>query len=127
MLFARALGLRCPNCGGRDVFRHWFAMRETCPTCGLSLATGNRVGAYIFNIGAAEAVMVVVVGTIIVGRWPDPPWTFLEYLAPALMVAVPLVFYPFSKMLFVALDLSAYPGGRPDAAAHGTTLDVTRR
>ncbi len=113
--------LRCPNCGGRSVFRHWFAMKEYCPTCGHSLANGNRVGAYIFNLGAAEIVLMAVLIWIVVARWPTPPWGLLQYLVPALALVMPLLFYPFSKLLFVAIDLAMYPDAKPDPVAHGKT------
>ena len=45
-------------------------MKESCPTCHLSLATGNRVGAYIFNIAAAEIVMTIVLLAIVLRTWP---------------------------------------------------------
>src|SRR5690242_160797 len=118
-LFTRALLLRCPHCGGGGLFRHWFAMKEHCPTCGLSLATGNRVGAYIFNMAAAEVVLTAVLVTWIVRTWPNPPWDLLQYLAPLLMVLSPLLFYPFAKIAFVATDLAMHPRAEPDALVHG--------
>ncbi|HEX3926569.1 MAG TPA: DUF983 domain-containing protein [Gemmatimonadales bacterium] len=118
-LFLRALTLRCPNCGKRGLFRHWLAMREACPNCGLSLATGNRVGAYLLNLVAAELVLMAAIVVIVLRSWPHPPWDLLQYLAPALMVIAPLLLYPFSKMVFVAIDLAMYPRALPDAAAHG--------
>ena len=94
-------------------------MKDSCPTCRLSLATGNRVGAYIFNIATAETVMMIVLVTIVVRTWPDPPWNMLQYLAPATMLLVPLLFYPFSKLLWVAMDLAMHPNAQPDMHVHG--------
>jgi uncharacterized protein (DUF983 family) len=28
----RGLRVRCPRCGGGKLFRHWFALKERCPT-----------------------------------------------------------------------------------------------
>lgn len=94
-------------------------MKESCPTCQLSLATGNRVGAYIFNITTAEIVMMIVFVAVVVRSWPNPPWDVLQYLAPAMMLLMPLLFYPFSKLLWVAMDLAMYPNAEPDEHAHG--------
>ncbi len=58
--------LRCPHCGGRHVLRHWLAMKETCPSCGVALAAGNRAGAYILNLFASEIVAVVFLLIIVV-------------------------------------------------------------
>src|ERR1043165_3892794 len=85
-LFARAITLRCPHCGHRGVFRHWFAMKESCPHCGLSLAPGNRVGAYLFNFAAAEFVLVAIFVTVVVRSWPNPPWTLLQWRSEELRV-----------------------------------------
>ena len=118
-LFTRALQLRCPNCGARGLFQHWFAMRESCPTCGLQLATGNRPGAYILNLFATGTTLMIVLGVVIVKTWPTPPYAVLQWLGPALMIVTPLVLYPFSKMLFVAIDLAMHPEAAPDALVHG--------
>ena len=122
-LFARALTLRCPHCGGRHVLRHWLAMNPSCPDCGLVLAVGNRPGAYILNIAMAELVLLVMLATITIRTWPDPPYDLLQWLAPLLMIVMPLVFYPFSKMLFVAIDLALHPDAVPDALVHGKTVE----
>jgi uncharacterized protein (DUF983 family) len=118
LLFARALTLRCPHCGKRGVLRHWLAMRESCPSCGLSLATGNRAGAYILNLFASELLALVVIVGIVVRNWPNPPYALLQWLVPMLMVVAPLVFYPFSKLAFVAIDLAMHPDGVPDPLVH---------
>ena len=120
LLFGRALTLRCPHCGGRHVLRHWLAMRESCPDCGLQFATGNRPGAYILNLFATGSVLMIVLLTIFLRTWPNPPYTLLQWLAPALMVATPMILYPFSKMLFVAIDLAMHPEAAPDALVHGS-------
>jgi len=112
--------LRCPNCGGRHVLRHWLAMNAECPDCGLVLAVGNRPGAYILNIAMAELVLLVMLATVTIRTWPNPPYDLLQWLAPLLMLLMPLLFYPFSKILFVAMDLALYPDGAPDALVHGT-------
>jgi len=119
ILFLRAITLRCPHCGKRGLFRHWFAMKERCPSCGMSLAAGNRVGANLLNLVAAELVLVVALVTIVVRSWPTPPYALLQYLAPGLMILAPLFFYPFSKLLFVAIDLAMHPEAEPDLLAHG--------
>jgi uncharacterized protein (DUF983 family) len=123
-LFGRALRLRCPHCGHRGVFQHWFRMHPACAHCGISLATGNSVGANLLNLVVAEAALVALIATLVVRTWPTPPWTLLQYAAPVLMVVAPLVFFPFSRVLFVAIDLAMHPKARPDVRAHG--IDDTR-
>lgn len=109
LLFARAATLRCPNCGGRGVIRRWYDAPDDCPTCGISLIRGNRVGAYILNLVVAELLVMAAILGVVVASWPTPPWELLGWLAPTLAVASPLLFYPFAKLTFVALDLAVHP------------------
>lgn len=117
--FVRALTLRCPHCGGRGLFRHWFAMKPACPTCGLSLTISNSVGANLLNLVAAEFLLMIVLATVLVNSWPNPPWDLLQYGAPLLMLLAPLALYPVSKSLFVAFDLALHPSAQPDFRVHG--------
>jgi uncharacterized protein (DUF983 family) len=115
----RAVRLRCPNCGGGPVFDSWFRMRTRCPVCRLPLERaeqGYQVGAYMFNIIAAElAFAAVFVGTL-VATWPSPPWDALLYGGVALMAVLPILFFPFSKTLFLAFDLVFRPAARGEEA-----------
>ena len=83
-------------------------MQPECPTCGLQLDRGERgynVGSYMLNIIAAELIFAVIfVGTIVV-TWPDPPWQVLQYGGVILMILTPIVLYPFTKTVFLAVDL----------------------
>jgi hypothetical protein len=87
-------------------------MRTHCEICGLAFERGEdgyQVGSYMFNIAASEAVFAVVFLAVVAATWPSPPWTLLEYGGAALMIAAPLVFFPFSKTLFLAFDLFFRP------------------
>jgi uncharacterized protein (DUF983 family) len=122
VLLGRALRLRCPNCGGGAIFASWFRMRERCPRCGLRLERGEQgyvVGAYMFNILAAELIFAGIFLGIAWATWPSPPWTALQYGGGIFMVLAPLICYPFSKTIFLAFDLLFRPV-RPE------DLDPTR-
>jgi uncharacterized protein (DUF983 family) len=111
-LIWRAVRLRCPNCGGSGLWRHYFQMQESCPTCSLRLERGEQgyiVGAQMFNIIAAELVFAAIFVAVLVATVPDPPWTLLQYGGMALMVVLPVVFYPFSKTIFLAFDFMFRP------------------
>lgn len=94
-------------------------MKEACPTCGLSLTISNTIGANLLNLVAAEVLLMIVIITVVLRTWPDPPWDLLQYGAPLLMVIAPLLLYPVSKSLFVAFDLSLHPDAQPDVRVHG--------
>lgn len=115
-LLGRALRLRCPDCGGRGLFASWFRMRASCPGCGLALDRGERgyqVGSYMVNIIAAELIFLAAFLAILWTTWPDPPWTLLQYGGAAMMVAAPVLLYPFTKTVFLAMDLLVRPAGTP--------------
>ena len=117
ILFARALRLRCPNCGQGRLFTSWLRMRERCPVCGLKVERGDegyQVGSYMFNIVAAELLFAALFIGAIVLTWPTPPWTLLEYGGIVLMILAPFAFFPFSKTLFLAFDLIFRPAAHDE-------------
>ena len=75
------------------------------------------VGAYMFNIIAAELIFAALFIGIMVATWPDPPWELLTWGGAGLMILLPVVFYPFSKTLFLAFDLVFRPvdSDKPEA------------
>jgi uncharacterized protein (DUF983 family) len=116
-LFWRAVRLRCPNCGGSGLWRDYFHMRQSCPTCSLHLERGEPgyiVGAQMFNIIAAELVFAAIFVAVLVATLPEAPWALLQYGGMALMVVLPIVFYPFSKTAFLAFDLILRPATAED-------------
>lgn len=103
---------RCPHRGGRDVFRSYLKSRESCPTCGIRLERGERdyfIGAYTTNLIVAEMMVFFGGLAVLVASWPDVPWTGLMYGLAALMVVGPIILYPFSRRLWLALDLVFRP------------------
>jgi hypothetical protein len=65
----------------------------------------------MFNIIAAELVFAGIFLVVLLTRWPNPPWTLLTYGGALLMVVLPILFYPFSKTLFLGFDLLFRPAG----------------
>lgn len=125
-LLGRALRRRCPNCGGAGIFRSWLRMLPECPRCGLPLErneAGYVVGAYMFNIIAAELAFGLVFVATLVAFWPDPPWRFLLIAGVLVMVVMPVAFYPISKTLFLAFDLIFRPAGYEPAERTRSTPD----
>jgi uncharacterized protein (DUF983 family) len=118
----RALARRCPNCGSGGLFRRWVQMRPACPRCALLLDRGERdyfIGAYTLNFIAAEVAIVLLAGLLIVLTWPDVPWDTVRWGLAGLMVPFPVVTYPFSKTVWLAVDLLFRPLTRGDFAGHG--------
>lgn len=117
---ARALRLRCPNCGGGPLFSSWLRMVDRCPQCGLRTGRGEEgyvVGAYMFNIIAAELIWGALFLALLWRTWPEPPWELLTWGGGALMIAMPFLCYPFSKTIFLAFDLLFRPPADTERAA----------
>jgi uncharacterized protein (DUF983 family) len=103
----RALAKRCPRCGQGRLFRRWFALPERCPRCRLAFERGDGfwLGAMAINLGATELVFGAFALAVMIATWPDVPWLLLTILAVGLNALVPIVFYPWSKTTFLAIDL----------------------
>ena len=104
----RALLRRCPRCGERRIWRGWFVFREQCPRCGLELDRGESdhfYGAFLLNFVVAELIPAVTFVVILIVTWPSPPWTAVTWIAVILAATAPLVTYPFTKTVWLALDL----------------------
>lgn len=127
-LFGRAARLRCPNCGGGDVFRRFGELRPDCPTCGMQLDRGESdyfLGAYLFNLVAVELLFAAMLGIVVVATWPDPPWALVQWGGAALMIVGAVGCYPFAKTLWLAFDLMLRPVERDELP--GPLEDPARR
>jgi hypothetical protein len=96
-------------------------MVERCPGCGLRFEReeGYWVGAMIVNVAVTEVAFVVVFAAGLAIYWPDVPWVPLTVVAVAVNAVVPLIFYPFSKTLWMALDVLLHRLDRQDHTTQG--------
>jgi uncharacterized protein (DUF983 family) len=106
-MLLRAFTLRCPRCGGRGIWRSWFKMKHACPTCRLVLERGESedywLGAYMFNLVAAELISVAIAVVLIIVSWPDVSWNVVWAISIVLAVVMPFIFFPFARALWLAL------------------------
>jgi uncharacterized protein (DUF983 family) len=97
---------RCARCGSGHLFRRWFTMVDGCPRCGLHFEReqGYWAGALAINIGIAAVTFVLAFAVGVALTAPDiPVGPLLAVLIP-LMIVLPMVAYPFSKTIWVAVD-----------------------
>jgi uncharacterized protein (DUF983 family) len=109
-MIGRAARRRCPRCGER-AFSSYFTLREHCPECGLRFEReeGYWVGALVINTAVVfGSFLVLFVGGMLV-FWPDVPWGALAAVTLGTMAILPILFYPVSKTLWMALELSWHP------------------
>jgi uncharacterized protein (DUF983 family) len=116
----RGLRKRCPRCGERDTFVSWFKPRRACPRCDLRFAKeeGGFLGAMTLNYVIAIGIWLVVLIVGVAMTVPDVPVLPLMGVSAAVLILVPLWFYPRSKLLWAAVEfivLRADPDYRPPA------------
>ncbi len=121
----RASLRRCPNCGGGGLFRRWIVMHETCPRCHLKLDRGEAdyfIGSFTVNFVVAELLICAGALAGILLTWPAVPWDALKWGLMAAIVPAPVLFYPFAKTIWLAIDLTFRPLTLADLAGHGENL-----
>jgi len=118
-MLGRGLVKRCPLCGSGDLFSSWFTMRERCPRCDhkFEREEGWFFGAYVVNLGVAEGLLLLLgVIPLIVLLASDPDRSLWPFLTAGVVAAVggPLLFYPFSRTTWAAIDLLMRPVDEPE-------------
>jgi uncharacterized protein (DUF983 family) len=113
----RGLTKRCPVCGGGHLYDGWFRMKERCPRCGYRFEReeGFFLGASIVNLAVAEALMAVlcIVPAIYLAAAGRTLWPVVVGGLFAALIA-PFLFYPFSRTIWVALELLLRPADAPE-------------
>ena len=102
----RALRRRCPYCGGSGIFDGWFTIKRRCPHCRTVYAyeDGYFLGSYVVNIGFTEILTVLIVIWMLAASGMSV--LQMQIVGVALAVALPIVFYPFALLLWIALDIT---------------------
>jgi uncharacterized protein (DUF983 family) len=121
VMLGRAVLLRCPQCGTRPVLENWFKMKKRCPGCGLLIEReGNDYlsGSVLFNLVLAELIFAFVLVVYLLIVWPNVNWDLLEIAAPLGMAAAPFVLFPFSKLIWLAVDLALRPAHASELSEH---------
>lgn len=103
----RGVTKRCPSCGAGRLFASWFKLGPTCHGCGMDFdrEPGWWIGAIIMNTAGAELVFGAYFAGGLVLTWPEVPWTPMMIGGLVLMAVFPVFFYPFSKTLWLAVDV----------------------
>lgn len=116
-----ALLLRCPRCGARGAWRSWLRMHEACARCGQLFERGESsdfwVGAYLINLVMAECTAVLLGGVMWLVFGSRMSFNLLWAASIALAILMPVMFYPFSRTLWLAFDLHFRPSERGDVRA----------
>ncbi len=106
-MLARGATRRCPRCGAGSLFHRWFAMVPNCPRCGLKFEReeGYWTGAIAINTIVVGGLFTIVLVVTMILTVPDIPWVTVLIVVVPLMTIGPMIVYPFSKTLWLAVDL----------------------
>jgi uncharacterized protein (DUF983 family) len=94
------------------MFRRWISAIPVCANCHFQFDRGEDdyyIGAYTLNLIVAELLVVGAMVAVIFARWPDVPWQQMPWALAAPAILGPLFTYPFSKSVWLAIDLRFRP------------------
>jgi uncharacterized protein (DUF983 family) len=125
----RGMRRRCPRCGTGRLFRRWFTMVERCPGCGYRFQReeGFQLGGYVVNFGVTEGLVCLVVAGYILAAAANPDVAVWPVVVAGLVAAVvtPILFFPYSRTIWAAVDLSLTPLSVIEQAEAETARAVT--
>jgi uncharacterized protein (DUF983 family) len=108
----RAFTRRCPYCGGKGIFSSYLALRECCPRCGVRFERedGYFLGAYAFNLVFSEILgLGLAIYLIFFTVLRDAGLIWQEVIAISLAVIFPIIFFPYSRGVWMAVDVAFHP------------------
>ncbi|MCU1456929.1 MAG: hypothetical protein JWL73_1021 [Actinomycetia bacterium] len=97
---------RCPRCGSGHLFHHYLAMVPDCPRCRLHFERepGYFAGALAINIMATGGLFAVSFVVALALTIPEIPVVPLLLILVPIALFGPILFYPFSKTIWIAVD-----------------------
>lgn len=86
-------------------------MLPRCPRCGMCFEReeGFFLGAYVVNFGLMMISLAAFIGVGVALTLPDPPTVKLTLGGMVVGIIVPVLFYPFSRTFWSAIDLWMKP------------------
>lgn len=105
----RAVLLNCPRCGRGKLFRRFVIMNQACSVCGLNFDRGDGywLGAMMFNMAFAMGMVIIAFLAVLLATSPDPNWDLTIVVTVATALLAPLLFFPFSRGLWLAAERAA--------------------
>ena len=129
-MLLRGMIRRCPRCGTGRLFTRWFRMVDRCPGCGyrFNREEGFQLGGYVINFGVTESLVCLVVAGYIIAAAANPNATIWPVVVGGFLAAVvtPVVFFPFSRTIWAAIDLALTPLDVVEQAEAETAMAAKR-
>jgi uncharacterized protein (DUF983 family) len=121
---ARTSTLRCPHCGKGWIFSGFNTVNERCAGCGFRFCRSDDnyfSGAMFFGMMIGETLAVLGIFGAIWITYPNVPWTFLQYGGPLILLAVMIAAFPFSRAVWLGVDVLMRPI-QPGELAGGSSI-----
>lgn len=105
-LIKRGLLMQCPYCGQGHIIKYPFWIKDCCPKCGYLFAPeqGYFLGGYALNLFGAEIIGVVAIVIILLRS--NLSLYEQEVLGIGAAILLPIIFFPWSRTIWMALDLA---------------------
>jgi len=111
-MFRRAVVLKCPYCGSRRTFVHrWILRYDRCRTCGIRWRreVGFELGSISLNAVITFAVLGIGMVVAFIATAPDFPVTALTLGFIGGAIVIPVLMFPFTNTVWLAVDLLSHP------------------
>ena len=97
---------RCPSCGAGHLFHDYFNLVPDCPRCGLHFEreSGYFAGALAINIMVTGGLFAIAFVTLLAFTIPTVPVVPILAVVLPIVILTPILFYPFSKTIWIAVD-----------------------
>jgi uncharacterized protein (DUF983 family) len=102
----RGLTLACPRCGDRHIHKNYFSIVRNCPTCDLKFEKehGYWTGALAFNFVMTGSIVILALAVGLIATAPDIAVVPVIIILVPLAVLLPIIFYPFTHTVWMAID-----------------------
>ena len=106
VLLSRAWKLYCPQCGQAKMFRYWVLMLPRCGHCGLKYERepGYFLGSIYVNYGLTALFTTFSYVALHYGLEVSNAWLMPPLIAWCLIF--PVLFFPYARAHWLAMDLS---------------------
>ncbi len=112
-MLLRGAARRCPRCGSGAIFASWFRLEQHCPGCRLRLERENDffLGGYVINLAVTEGLLALALMVYVLRITADPGTSLVPVLVVGGLISVvlPVLFFPFSRTIWMAIDLAMRP------------------
>jgi uncharacterized protein (DUF983 family) len=119
-MIRRSLMRQCPRCANRSAwFTSWFKQGERCIGCGIKRTrdtNGHELGSMTIASVLNIVLIMAAIGIAIALTAPDVPVLTLYIVLASAALVFPVLTWPVTHTLWMAIDLVARPMGVEEIA-----------